>query len=34
MAEQTKYTSVSQLGEFGLIDKLTKDFAIVNASTV
>lgn len=34
MAEQTKYTSVGQLGEFGLIDKLTKDFAIVNASTL
>lgn len=34
MAEQTKYTSVSQLGEFGLIDKLTKDFTIVNASTL
>ncbi|MCW5908724.1 MAG: thiamine-phosphate kinase [Chitinophagales bacterium] len=31
---EKKYTPVSKLGEFGLIDKLTTGFAPVNASTV
>lgn len=34
MSEGKKYTSIAQLGEFGLIDKLTRDFNSVNASTV
>src|SRR5580704_16843094 len=34
MAEETKITPVSALGEFGLIDRLTANFAPVNASTV
>lgn len=34
MSESKKYTPVGTLGEFGLIDKLTKDFTPVNASTL
>lgn len=31
---ETRHTEISQLGEFGLIDKLTKDLPKVNESTV
>lgn len=34
MAEEAKMTPVSAIGEFGLIDKLTANFAPVNATTV
>ena len=34
MSESKKYTPIGALGEFGLIDKLTKDFTPVNASTL
>lgn len=34
MSESKKYTPVSALGEFGLIDKLTKDFTPVNPTTL
>lgn len=34
MAEEKKVTPVSALGEFGLIDRLTKNFATVNVSTL
>jgi thiamine-monophosphate kinase len=34
MAEEKKTTPVNELGEFGLIDKLTAGFATVNASTI
>lgn len=34
MAEKTKRTEVNELGEFGLIDHLTKDFVHHNESTI
>jgi thiamine-monophosphate kinase len=34
MAEQKKVTPVSELGEFGLIERLTRDIQAVNSSTV
>ena len=34
MGKETKITSISELGEFGLIDHITKPFRIVNSSTV
>ncbi len=34
MSEQKKVTPVGNLGEFGLIEHLTKDFTPVNASTI
>ena len=34
MADETKTTPVSELGEFGLIERLTKNFTSVNASTL
>lgn len=34
MSKENKQTSISELGEFGLIDRLTKDIKIKNESTV
>ncbi len=34
MNKETKYTSISELGEFGLIDRLTKNIRIKNNSTI
>ncbi len=34
MSKENKQTSVSELGEFGLIERLTKDIKIKNASTI
>ncbi len=34
MSKENKQTSVSELGEFGLIERLTKDIKIVNESTI
>jgi len=34
MKKETKQTNISELGEFGLIDRLTKDIQIKNESTV
>ncbi|MFN8287582.1 MAG: thiamine-phosphate kinase [Chitinophagales bacterium] len=34
MAESQKHTPLSTLGEFGLIDHLTKDFELINESTI
>lgn len=33
MSEEKKMTNVNELGEFGLIDKLTKEFSNINEST-
>lgn len=33
MSEEKKMTNVNELGEFGLIDRLTKDFSNINEST-
>lgn len=33
MSEEKKLTNISALGEFGLIDRLTKDFSNINEST-
>lgn len=33
MSEEKKMTNVNELGEFGLIDRLTKDFSNINDST-
>lgn len=33
MAEEKKLTNINTLGEFGLIDRLTKDFSNINEST-
>ena len=34
MADEQKGTSIGELGEFGLIEKLTKDFQKINSSTL
>jgi len=34
MKKETKQTNISELGEFGLIDRLTKDIQIKNESTI
>ncbi len=34
MSKKTEQTSISELGEFGLIDRITKDIKVKNSSTV
>ncbi len=34
MATEEKFTSLNELGEFGLIDRLTRDFPLTQASTI
>jgi thiamine-monophosphate kinase len=34
MSKEKEQTSISELGEFGLIDRITKDIQIKNSSTV
>ncbi len=34
MSKEKQQTSISELGEFGLIDRLTKDIQLKNTSTI